>query len=345
MYITAIKAITPQPTFDNSIFEGNKTSHSGNKYLAQEPNYMGLIAPNLLRRMGKSIRLGIGAGFPLIQNEKNIDGIIIGSSEGGLEDCFKFLNQIVVYDEGTLSPTNFVQSTPNALAGNLALMTQNTCYNITHVHKGHAFENALIDAMMLMDEGKARSLLVGNVEEISDYNFNVESLAGQFKEEETTSENLLNSNTPGTVCGEGSCMFVMQADPENYLARILDVEQISYPTKDELQNMIEGLLKKNNLSPIDIDTLVLGYNGDNRTDHWYADISQSLFQNQPVYTYKDLVGEFPTSIAFATYLAANLLSGRSIALKPIKQSDKPIKRVLVYNHYKGVQHGVVLMEK
>ena len=242
MYITGFKTISPQSTYDETLFKGNYTFHSGNKYKALEPDYNGLIAPNLLRRMGKSIRMGIGAGLPLIQGQNDIDAIILGSSEGGLEDCIKFLNQIVNYNEGTLTPTNFVQSTPNALAGSLALMSQNSCYNITHVHKGNAFENALIDALLLFGEGKANTILVGNVEEISEYNFNIETLAGQFKTEETTSENLLTSDTIGTVCGEGASMFILKAEAREYFARIIDVEQIVYPTESEIIALIICLL-------------------------------------------------------------------------------------------------------
>ncbi len=342
MYITDLRAISPQATFDAGGLQDHPTSHSGNKYNAQEPDYAGLIAPILLRRMGKSIRMGIGAGLPLIQNQRNIDAIIIGSSEGGLEDCIKFLNQIVLYKEGTLTPTNFVQSTPNALAGSLALMSRNTCYNITHVHKGNAFENALIDAMLLFEEGKADTILAGNVEEISDYNFNIETLAGQFKVEDSTSENLLESGTPGTVCGEGASMFILKDKADDYLARIVDVAQISYPTEEEILGLIMDTLKKNNLRPEDIDTLILGKSGDSHTDVWYTAVNRKLFQEQSIFTFKDLVGEYPTSIAFATYLAACLISGRNIGWKLILP-PKPIKHILIYNHYKGVQHGLILM--
>ena len=70
------------------------------------------------------------------------------------EDCIRFLNQIVQYDEGTLTPTNFVQSTPNAIASTIGMNLQCHGYNITHVHRGNAFENALLDALMYLDESK-----------------------------------------------------------------------------------------------------------------------------------------------------------------------------------------------
>jgi hypothetical protein len=342
MYITAIKTISPQPTYDESFRSGNCILHSGNKYRAQEPDYTGMINPGLLRRMGKSIRMGIGAGFPLIRERNDIDAIIIASSEGGQEDSIKFLNQIVDYQEGTLTPTNFVQSTPNALAGNLALMSQNRCYNITHVHKGNAFESALTDASMLFQGGYAKTILLGNVEEISDYNFNIQSLAGLYKSEETDSNNLLESDSPGTVCGEGSCMFILEKEASDYLARIIDSDQISYPSGDELSEMAGKLLEKNNLKSTDIDLLILGNNGDNRTDFNYSNFAERLFPGVNTLTYKNMVGEFPSSVAFAVYMGAVILSGKKISLGNYKHT-KPLKNLLIYNHYNGEQHGVVLM--
>jgi hypothetical protein len=87
-----------------------------------------------------------------MENAKGLDGIIIGTANAGMEDCFHFLKQMVDYNEGLLTPGNFVQSTTNALAGQLGMMKHNTGYNITHVHLGLAFENALLDAAMRLEE-------------------------------------------------------------------------------------------------------------------------------------------------------------------------------------------------
>lgn len=78
------------------------------------------------------------------------DGIILGTANGGKEDCVKFLNQIIEYNEGMLTPLNFVQGTPNAVASQIGILTKNLGYNITHMHLGLAFENVLTDADMLI---------------------------------------------------------------------------------------------------------------------------------------------------------------------------------------------------
>ncbi|MCF0062269.1 beta-ketoacyl synthase chain length factor [Dyadobacter chenwenxiniae] len=345
MYITDLACISPQRTFDNAFFEGEIKVHFGNRYAAVEPGYGELIPAGLLRRMGKAVRMGVGAGLPLIRKTQ-VDGIILGTANGGLEDCLKFLNQIVDYDEGTLTPTHFVQSTPNAVAGNLALMSKVTGYNTTHVHKGLAFEAALLDAMMLLEAKKLERLLVGSVEEISDYNHNIDFLNGHFKNEDSSSENLLTSNSPGSVNGEGATMFVAESiRNENTLAHIKDVDQLSYPSHDDLEMKLDQFLTRNGLKRPDISSLILGISGDNRTDHLYADFQSKFFPDSNTYTYKNMVGDYPTASAFATWMAVKMLSGHPVPSSCIQNnpSSQRASNVLIYNHYKGVQHSFILL--
>lgn len=347
MFIKDLSCISAQQTFDEAFFETSLKVNTGNRYMALEPGYGNLIPASLLRRMGKAVRIGVGAGLPLIQKNPELDGIILATANGGLEDCLKFLNQIVDYNEGTLTPTNFVQSTPNAVAGNLALMSKVTGYNATHVNKGLAFEGALMDAFLLFEEEKAKSLLLGNIEEISDYNYNIDMLAGSWKKEETTSETLLNSDTPGTVCGEAAVMFVVEADKsENSLAEIVDVDQISYADENKLKEKLIYFLAKNEVELSEIDTLILGYSGDSRSDHWYIWLHETLFQESSVYNYKNLVGDFPTATAFAVWMGVHILNGKKMpdeTLLTKKEVKREPKKILVYNHHKGIQHGFILM--
>jgi hypothetical protein len=348
MFIKDLSCISAQRTYDEAFFESEINVNAGNRYAVLEPGYGSLIPAGLLRRMGKAVRMGVGAGLPLIQRNPALDGIILGTANGGLEDCLKFLNQIVQYNEGTLTPTNFVQSTPNAVAGNLALMSKNTGYNSTHVNKGLAFECAMLDALLLFEEEKAKALLLGSIEEISDYNYNIDRLAGTWKNEETTSETLLKSDTPGTVCGEAAVMFVVEAErSDDSLAEIVDVEQISYADQNKLEEKLNYFLDRNNIRRADIDTIILGYNGDNRTDHWYDWFHQILFPESVAYNYKNLVGEFPTATSFATWMAVHMLTGKRMPEETLltKELKRKPEKILIYNHHKGVQHGFILLSK
>src|SRR5664279_937764 len=125
-----------------------------------EPDYPSIPA-GARRRMGKSVRMAVGAALPLLEKYSQPDGMIIATANGGMEDCIKFLNQIIEYNEGLLTPANFVQSTSNAAAAQIALVTKNHGYNITHVHRGLAFENALLEVLMLLKENKLAGYLLG----------------------------------------------------------------------------------------------------------------------------------------------------------------------------------------
>lgn len=343
MFIKDLYAISPQKTIDLSFEEGDFQIHTSSIMEAIEPNYIEFIAPGQLRRMGKAVRMGIGAGLPLIKRNPSLDGIIIGTANGGMEDCVKFLNQIVEYEEGVLTPTNFVQSTPNAVAGQLAMLSGNRNYNSTHVNGSLAFENALLDALLVLEKNNEKSsLLVGAVEEISSYNYNIEKLQGHYKTEVVSNKELLNTNSPGSICGEGATMFIVSNDSENALAQILDVAQISFPTEQELLAVVQNLLHKNNLTITDIDLLIQGFNGDNLNEYWYPNLNKH-FENSEVLSFKEYCGEYKTASAFGLYYAVKLMNDNNSISKRIKREKA--KYTLIHNHFDGKKHGFILMKK
>lgn len=347
MYIIDMSCISAQDTYEDGIFNNGVKVHTTRQYMAVEPPYKSMVPLNLLRRMSKSVRMAVGTGIPLIDKYKDIDGIIIGSANGSIEKSISFLNQLVEYNEGTLTPTDFVQSTSNSIAGTLALMGKITGYNNTHVNNGIAFEAALLDALLLFEEGETKRLLIGGVEEISQSNYNVDVLRNMFKEEEIDSTKLLTSNTKGTVSGEGASIFIVDSKPSDAaFARIIDVDQICFPTKEEIVEKAQVFLKRNGLQTKDIDALFLGYNGDNRTDFYYQYLQEQLFPTQNIYVYKNLVADYYTVSSFALWLAANLFAGKPLPQETIwKNNGKINNKVLIYNHYEGTQHGFVLLER
>lgn len=345
MYIKDAYCISPQKTFGS---EGmaEYTSHSSTRYAAIEPNYVEHIPKGLLRRMGKSVRLGVGAGLNLLAKQPKIDGVLMASSNGAIEDCFKFLSQMISYNEGTLTPTHFVQSTPNAPAGQLALMSKTIGYNITHVSSGLAFEGALLDAMMLLEEGEATNLLLGATEELSDCHFVLHEKIAHFKKDDIDALNLFDSNTEGTVYGEGAAAFIVTSEATADQIKIKDIGSINNPEEGDIGLAVDRLLDKNGLTHNDIDALVLGMSGDNRYDYRYTDFADKNFNNQGIYTFKNLVGEYPTSAAFATWLGYQVLKNNPVCKEAIyKPTDRNIKRLLIYNHYYDQYHGFILLEK
>jgi hypothetical protein len=340
LYIHQPYCISPQQTFQNINIEVLNEAVD-KKLLAIEPAYEG-IPPGILRRMGKAIRIGVGAAMPIIKNNGPLNGIIIGTANGGMGDCIMFLNQIVQYEEGLLAPGNFVQSTSNAIAAQLGLLSHNTSYNITHVHRGLAFENAVIDAMMQLEACPANNYLLGGVEEVSSYNYNIQNLTGAYKKEDISNSKLYETDSPGSIAGEGAAMFLVNNKKENSVARLEGIRILhtedEQMVKDQLQEFISG---KN------IDLLISGENGDNRSLHFYTTCESLLADDTSVARFKHMCGEYPTAAAVGLWCACQVLQTQDIPEHMFKKrtAKTTYQNILLYNNFKGVQHSFILISK
>ena len=345
LYIHYMSCISPQQTFGKVDIESLNESPNG-KLPAVEPSYEG-IPNSILRRMGKAIRLGVGAGLPLLKNA-TVDGIIIGTGNGGMEDCIKFLNQIIDYNEGMLTPTNFVQSTTNAIAAQIGLLGSNKSYNTTHVHRGLAFENALLDAVMLLKENTDAHYLVGGVDEISAYNYNIDNLAGWFKKETLSSKDLYNLHTEGSIAGEGAGMFIVGGKKENAIAKVTGLQLLHTEDPklviDQLNRFLEKHLEKGKR----VDLLLSGEDGDCRLSHYYQAAEKLLIQQgAKVARFKHMMGEYATVSAAALWLACYIAESEQLPAHMLKPGNgQPgCKCILIYNTHKGAQHSFILLKK
>lgn len=340
-YIHQATCISPQQTFSN-IDLNILNDVNDNKLKAIEPTYEG-IPNSILRRMGKAVRMGIGAALPII-NQKP-DGIIIGTSNGGMEDCIKFLNQIIDYEEGMLAPGNFVQSTSNAIAGQLGMMSSNKGYNITHVHRAFAFENAMIDAAMLLKENPSANYLLGGVDEISAYNYNIEYLGGWYKKENISNKDLYNSNSIASIAGEGSAMFLVNNNETSAIASLKAVHIFHTEDENEVVAELKIFLDKKFHQEEKIDLLITGENGDSRLIKYYTACEAIINDDTTIARFKHMTGEYPTASAIAVWLACYIMQQQNIPQHMIKKSGTktPIKNVLIYNNYKRLQHSFILL--
>lgn len=341
MYILQHICISPQHTNGNIDIEQIESSLDG-KLVALEPPLEG-VPPGMLRRMSKAVRMGIGAGLPLIQ-QNEVDGIIIGTANGGMEDCIKFLNQIIDYDEGMLTPANFVQSTPNAIAGQLSMITRNHHYNATHVHLGLAFENALLDAMMLLQENPGSRYLTGGVDEISTYNYNIDFLAGWYNKG-ICSQQLYEAGLPATIAGEGAAMFIVSNRAEKALAKISEIETLHCMQISQAKDRFQLFLQRQNFNPA-TTLFISGENGDTRLNPFY-EACEALVGDVAVARYKHITGEYPTASSFAVWLACYALKQQSLPNHFYKNDTRAscIETILLYNQYHGKQHSFIAITR
>jgi 3-oxoacyl-(acyl-carrier-protein) synthase len=336
--------LSPQLTFaGHDIYQ--LIQSAGNKLYVTEPGYEHIPAA-LLRRMGKAVRMGVGAALPLLQ-QSTVNGIIIGTAEGAMDECIKFLDQIIGYEEGMLTPGNFVQGTPNSIAGHVGLLTRNKGYNVTHVQRGLSFENALLDAVMLVKEHPGNSYLVGAVDEISSYNYNIDHLAGWYKKDKIYNTELFTTNTKGTIAGEGAAMFIVNNSREAAVALVQDICTLHTVNEELVHARLQAFISKNLLPGEKINLLLLGENGDNRLSKFYNACESLIMEDTMVARYKHMTGEFGTASAVGLWIGCQILRNQQVPAHMIKKNAPAaaIDRILLYNNFKGAQHSFILLSK
>lgn len=338
-YIRGWSAITAQQTFDKKTFLKEWNQCTGPYLHAIEPDYKNYINPGLLRRMSRIIKMGIATSLEALE-EAEIEvpeAVIVGTGLGCMADTEKFLKDIMTSEEGILSPTAFIQSTHNTIAGQIALLTSCEGYNFTFTNRGHSFENALQDAMMLLQEGY-ENVLVGGTEETT------ETVYQTFYEMGCVSGQADLAGKP--VLGEGASFFVLSNAGRSGDVAIDDVRSFADISVADLGELTAAFLEAQGLQPDDIDALVLGCNASEKDD-FYGVMKSVFAENIPVIQFKNISGECFTASAFGLSLAANTLERGEIIPKTLVSGkpEKPLNRMLIYNHFKGFNHALILVSR
>lgn len=350
-YIRGIGNISPQKTFDKNVFLDEAVAHKNNMLFCVDPVYKEYINPLQLRRMSRTLRMGVTSAKICLADSgiEMPDAIITGTGFGCTEDTEKFLLAMLNNHELQLTPTAFMQSTHNTISGQVAIMLQCKGYNFTYVHRGASFEAALLDSLLLIEEGNAHKILVGGFDENSQNLHTTTGRMGHWKKENINSLQLLDSKTEGTVSGEGSAFFMLtDSEDENNYAAIKGLSIFYKPENvNETEQKLNEFLQQNNLKTDDIDLVVYGYNGDSRTDYIFDQIRGSVFQNTAAAYYKHLCGDYYTSTAFALWLTATAVKKQVVpdAVRIGNAPEGPIKNVLIFNHYRNRNYSFILVSQ
>lgn len=327
IYINGLGNISPQETFYQAMGE-KMIKAEGAFFTCQEPNYKEFIQKKLLRRMSRIVRMGLATAHKALEEAKQppLDAIISGTAWGCVKDTEKFLETIIENKEEYLTPTAFVQSTHNTVAGQIALLNHNNCYNMSYVQGNVSFESALMDAMLLFFDNKAKNILVNGIDE-------------QTEKLGILLERLQCAKTDQRVMGEGAACFILGDVPtDNTYAQISGVNML-YRPKDDLaiKKSIEHLLKATQLTVEDIDVVLTG--------NQVPSLERELFTKATLSHYKKLCGEYPTSTAFATAIGAQLLKGDLTTKTALEIDKKEVQHVLIYNNHQNINHSIILLSK
>lgn len=346
IYIHGSGCVSPQHSTGPGFLD-EPLYYSANSLKVVDADYKKWIDLKLIRRMSRVIKMGVAAAHLALEQAEHTmpDAIITGSAYGCLADTGVFLDKMVQQEEQMLTPTAFIQSTHNTVAGQIALMLACHGYNNTFVHRGFSFEQAVLDAWMNINEQPDQSILVGGLDEITNHSQEILARFGLYKKEPVDTAELLQSNTQGTINGEGAAFFLLKSGAENALARIDGLELCYKPGNvNSVKSFIQAFLDKNEVPVDEIDLVITGRNGDSREVDYYNSV-ESMLPGAGLACYKHLTGEYPTANAFACWMATNILRQGNVPAAAVYKTPakQEIQKILIYNHHQGTHHTAMLI--
>ncbi|AYB34939.1 beta-ketoacyl synthase chain length factor [Chryseolinea soli] len=338
IYIKGKGNISPQQTWGETSLLETPVLANGNRFTCVEPDYTQYMDVRQLRRMSRILKMGVASGSMALK-EAGItipDGIITGTSYGCLEDTGIFLSKMITNVEHALNPTPFIQSTHNTIGSQIALLLQCQGYNQTYTQRAFSFENALLDALMELQETPAQHFLVGAADEITDTSHAIQKRFGIFKDE----------HHAGAINGEGVAYFVLSGEKSSKdKVSIHSLATFYHADETALNNGVHQFLADANLKTADIDLLLMGTQGDASDEEVLQNTAGSLFPSSAKGYFKHLSGEYPTATAFAVWLAARMIEAQTVPESvSIGKANRPLQRVLIFNSYFGKYHSLILLE-
>ena len=350
VYINGLGNVSPQKTMDNSVFLNEPERRQTNRLACIEPVYRDFISPDILRRMGRLIKMGVASSKICLQNAVCgiPDAIITGTGLGCMEDTEKFLATLVRNKEELLTPTSFIQSTHNTVSAQIALLLKCHNYNFTYVHRGWSFESALTDAMMQIRNGRAATVLAGGMDELTNSSFEIMRRLGLWRRKAVDTSELFGQPSKGSIAGEGSAFFLLSsANSEHTYAKLTDLHLFRRKhSEGSLSEELAAFLQRSALNFGDIDLVISGLNGDASSDKIYKEIT-GIPGAAGIGAWKHLSGEYQTSSAFGLWMAAMAMKFQRLPEAAVIRSPYPgpLKTILLYNHYLDLNHSFILLQK
>lgn len=329
VYILSTGNVSPQHSMDEDIFFQSRNETSDNFFNALEPDYSTFIDSKMIRRMSRIVKMGVAASATCLRNAgvEMPGAILTATAYGCLEDSATFLRKMIEFDEQTLSPTAFIQSTHNTVGAQIALLLKCHHYNNTIVHRAFSFENALTEARLLLEEGVS-PVLVGAMDEITDDSHAILSRFGLYK------------NDSGNIAGEGAAFFLLSKEPGNDFQAVLKAVHTFYKpdiTKEDIGEFLTAYELENELPGL----ILHAETGNDKAKEKNHQVLKTAFPDTPEFSYKSLCGVFPTSSGFALWFACLLLKEQRAPVwtNGIKF---PLKNIFIHQR-DGLHHSFYLI--
>lgn len=316
MHITASSTISHQPTFQNKGFSLELKELKPNSKLIT-PDYNAFIPAMERRRMSDVLKMSIACTIECLEQAElsQPDAIIVGTSMGCCIHTKIFLDKIIAAEEGPLSPTSFIVSTHNTIAGQISLLLKNHGYNITHTQNSLSFEQALIDGMLCIKDGY-RNVLVGGADEQEEAIYNMKERLKAEKLE-------LSSGASFFILSDEFCIGAT--------VNLIDVG--SFGLVDDMTQAINQFFYLNRILIEDVDLVLYCSSDKKKTGEL-----QTIFEHTKMFDYQKITGTYYTNSAFALSYAIDILSHKTHSV-----FGNNIKNILVCNNMIPENLGLILL--
>jgi len=232
-------------------------------------------------------------------------GIIVATAFGSHATTFKFLDGVIDYGEGNVSPTTFAHSIHNSAASYIAGAIGCQGPTVTVTSFSFSFQQALLLAYVWLQEGRVQQVLVGVSEECSTP---MEYICAQKLS--MAADGKMNPlsclDQPKVVLGEGSVFFLVT----------LDEGQKKYGAFSEIR------IGKEVQGWADVDLSILSAHGMGGSEKIYESVVK---KEAPAAAYSGIYGGMLTSGAFECAAAALMLKHQVRYASPVFQAGSPFK--------------------
>ncbi|MCB9191527.1 MAG: beta-ketoacyl synthase chain length factor [Flavobacteriales bacterium] len=325
MYLGAASCISFQDTFGRENPWSVLTEVNAESQLVQ-PDYKEFVSPAMLRRMSSALKMGVAGGKSCLQKAglETCDAITVGTGLGCVRDTLKFMKTMYEEAETGLSPTSFIQSTHNSIAGQIALLLGNHGYNMTHVQGGLSLGYALSDGELLIGEGDADTVLVGAVDE------KTEELV------ELLTKLAATANYDLPTIGEGGAFFLASKEKlSSSVAKVVELSLINDPSglrPPPLSRGGTGVLNQGQ-SEEKLPSLEGGVGGGH--------VDLVLSNTGEGFNYVKYSGEHFTSVGFGLFMALKAFEAGTVKVNGTSVEPKSI----LVRHSLFGQEFSILLEK
>jgi 3-oxoacyl-[acyl-carrier-protein] synthase II len=318
MWIKSFSTISHQPTFRNNGFSAGITELESTSKLIT-PDYSAFIPAMERRRMSDVLKMSIACSIDCLEKSgiDKPDAVIVGTAMGCSIHTKNFLEKIASSNGELISPTSFIVSTHNTIAGQISLLLKTHGYNMTHTQNSLSFEQGLIDAEICLNT-ECKNVLVGGADE----------------EEYTIYNMYARLNNTKLHLTSGASFFVLSNENENSdCIKIADVE--TFGLINDPSEIFKDFLETNSLTTDDIDIVLYANTEEKRTDEL-----KKLFGEDKIMDYQEITGTYFTNSAFAMHIGIDMMS-----LKDNDISTKKLKHVLICNNLISENLGLILLKK